>query len=72
MIFILIQTKPFICDIDFIKYLRKTCETFAGRTLFKIHNPRNAVQNPQPSEGRSLHTPNLNCFLFIRFVFSDF
>ena len=37
---------------------QKTCETFAGRTLFKNRNPSRAAQFLDV--GRSLHTPGLN------------
>ena len=35
----LVQIKRSICDIDFIKHLKKTCETFTGHILFKNCNP---------------------------------
>ena len=42
---------------------QKTCETFAGRTLFKIRNPSWAAQFLDVGRiwpaGRSLHTPDL-------------
>ena len=42
-----VQTKRSICDVDFIKHLKKTCETFTGR------GPR-SIQEPQPLVGRTI------------------
>ena len=42
-----VQTKRSICDIDFIKHLKKTCETFTGRG-------QHSIQEPQPFAGRTI------------------
>ena len=52
-----VQVKRSIWDIDFIKHIKKTCETFTGRILFKNRNPSRAARFLDA--GRSLHTPGL-------------
>ena len=67
-----VQIKRSICDIDFIKHFKKTCEKFNGRILFKNQNPSRAAlfldaDHIWPA-GRSLHTPAVNGLLFQHFL----
>ena len=53
----------FILDIDYIKPLQKTCETFASRTLLKNSNSPRAAKFLDTGRiwptGRRLHTPGV-------------